>query len=656
MKRTSVILIILTLLCQVVFSQNSDIIKSFYLQIEKPIERLESTNIGKALNSQFGISENYEFKRQVIKGTKDRMSENDGLGYVHEHYTQYYKGIKIEHSDIRVHYLNGLFTSANGEYIDAQNIDVSIILSKEEAVQKAIAYIGAKKYIWEDEKECEWLKSKVKNTLISCYPEPETVICRNIFAPEDTLFYMAYKVDIRALEPFSHNYVYVDAKSGTILSAVSQIHFVNGTAATRYSGTKTISTQRKISAYRLRGYDNNRSIETYNMNGGSSYANATDFTDNDNNWTAGEFHNTNKDDAALEAHWCAMMTWDYFKQVHGRNSFNNNGATIENYVNANLVGLGHLGYGFTNNANAFWDRISDIITYGNCVGTSLDSYVTLDVVAHEFSHGVCAYTAKLVYEGEPGAINESLSDIWGACVENYVNNQYGLTKDIWSHREEVGSANRSLSTPGLYEQPNTYGGGAYWIGPYAGVHINSGIMNHWFYILSVGKSGTNDIGNAYNVTGIGISKAEKIVYRAETVYMTAITSFVGARNASIQAATDLYGANSPEVVAVTNAWYAVGVGSQYPPIISGPEAAFTATTCSASYTVSNLPPNLSNAYWTVSGGLLLVTDNGTSGCTVTRASNSTANYGMINFHYTVCNGQTQTVSKQVIARLEPVWL
>lgn len=127
------------------------------------------------------------------------------------------------------------------------------------------------------------------------------------------LFYVAYKVNIRALEPFSDDDVYVDAKTGKILYTVSQIREVTGTAATRYSGSKTISTQQNGAVYRLRGYDNGRSIETYNMLKGTNPSNAIDFTDNDNNWTSGEFHNANKDDAALEAHWSAMMTWDYFK-------------------------------------------------------------------------------------------------------------------------------------------------------------------------------------------------------------------------------------------------------------------------------------------------------------------------------------------------------
>ena len=151
MKAIKIInLSVLALLCQAGFAQSNNIIKSFNLRMDKSAGKgLDNTNITKALNVQFEIPENYEFKRQVIKGTKDKMSEKDDLGYIHERYTQYYKGIEIENSDIRVHYLDDLFVSANGEYIDAQNIDTSVILSNENAIQKAKEYIGAKEYIWE---------------------------------------------------------------------------------------------------------------------------------------------------------------------------------------------------------------------------------------------------------------------------------------------------------------------------------------------------------------------------------------------------------------------------------------------------------------------------------------------------------------------------
>jgi len=545
-------LFILSLLCQVVFAQSNNIVKSFDLRMEQSVEKgLDSINAAKALKIQFKIPNDYEFKRQVIQGTKDRMSEKDDLGYVHERYAQYYKGIKIENSDIRVRYLNGSFVSANGEYIDAPNIDISIILSKENAIQKAKEYVGAKEYIWENELENNWLRSITNDETASFYPNPEIVICKNSIDFQDATFHVAYKMDIYAKEPLRRDYIFVDAKNGKILAVNPILVNVNGTAATRYSGTRSISTQQNGSTYRLRGYDNNRSIETYNMNKGTTYSAATDFTDNDNNWTAAEFHNANKDDAALEAHWGAMMTWDYFKSIHGRNSFDNGGATVKCYVH----------YG-VNYVNANWN--SSYITMGDGNGTTVDTYVTLDVVSHEFGHGVTQKTADLVYSGESGAINEAYSDIWGACVSNYANNLFpGLNKNIWLHRIDVGTANRSLMNPHDYNQPDTYGGGLYWTGPNAEVHTNSGIMNHWFYMLSVGKSGTNGIGNAYNVTGIGISKAEKIAYRALTVYMTSGTNFSNARTHTIQAATDLYGACSREVMSVTNAWHAVGVGNQY---------------------------------------------------------------------------------------------
>ena len=129
-----------------------------------------------------------------------------------------------------------------------------------------------------------------------------------------------------------------------------------------------------------------------------------------------------------------------------------------------------------------------------------------------------------------------------------------------------------MCNPKAEGQPDTYGG-TYWkviecgtptrANDYCGVHTNSGVLNHWFYILSVGKSGTNDIANSYNVTGITIDKAAKIAYRLESVYLSANSTFANARTFGIQSATDLYGADSAEVIATTNAFYAVGVGSAY---------------------------------------------------------------------------------------------
>jgi Zn-dependent metalloprotease len=95
---------------------------------------------------------------------------------------------------------------------------------------------------------------------------------------------------------------------------------------------------------------------------------------------------------------------------------------------------------------------------------------------------------------------------------------------------------------------------AYQANDYCGVHTNSGVLNHWFYILSIGKSGTNDVGSSYNVTGISIDKAARIAYRLESAYLSANSTFANARTYGIQSAVELYGEGSPEVIATTNAF------------------------------------------------------------------------------------------------------
>jgi Zn-dependent metalloprotease len=565
---------------------------------------LSKSNIKETLKTKLNISKEYEFRNQVIKGTKDATREIDDLGYTHERYDQYYKGIKIEHSDIRIHYRGDSLAFVNGEYIDVPNIDISIALSKDNAIQKAKEYLGAKKYMWEDDAENNLLKKITNNESISYYPNVEIVICRNNFNIQDTTFHVAYKMDISAKDPISSNYIYIDGKTGNILAIEPIIINVDGTAATRYSGIRTISTQQNGSTYRLRDYSRGNGIETYNMNHSSTLPpTVVDFTDNDNNWTSDEYHNANKDDGALDAHWGAMMTYDYFKNVHGRNSYDNNNSVIKNYIHYR-----------TNYDNAGWDRQYNILVYGD--GSLFDILTSLDVTSHEIGHGVCQYTANLNYSKESGAINESLSDIWGACVENWVTTD----KQTWICGEDLGYPLRSMSNPKLFGQPNTYQSplsNGFWIeqngctpnenNDYCGVHTNSGVMNYWFYLLSQGGNGTNDIANSYNVAGIGIEKAAKIVYRAEVYYMTSNTNFANARTYTIQAASDLYGANSNEVIAVTNAWYAVGVGNPYIEI-SGP--GYAELNQMLTYTILNLPTGVA-VTWFCSNNASIVGGNNT---------------------------------------------
>ena len=184
----------------------------------------------------------------------------------------------------------------------------------------------------------------------------------------------------------------------------------------------------------------------------------------------------------------------------------------------------------------------------------------IDVTAHELTHGLTQYTSNLTYSNESGAMNESMSDIFGKAVQFW-----SKPNDInWLLSNDMSWGIRDMSNPKLYSQPNCYLG-TYWYTGTAdngGVHTNSGVGNYFYYLLVNGGSGTNDKGSVYSVTGLGLTVANAILYRSETVYLTPSSNYAAWRTACINAATDLYGAGSAEVNQVMNAWYAVGVGAQ----------------------------------------------------------------------------------------------
>ena len=394
----------------------------------------------------------------------------------HQYYMQYYKGIRVVYGTYSMHGNNkDQLESAIGNFRKVDNdINTTPQLSEAEALQYAMKHIGAEVYKWQIPEEERWAKEFLNETY---YPQGEMVIVKDILQGTNK-YRLAYKFDIYAHKPLSRYMVYVDAIDGKILDKDSRIHHANtlGTAATRYSGTRNITTDSFSGGFRLRELQNGVRIETYNMNNTGTYS-QTDFVDNDNNWI--EHNNANRDNAALDAHWGAEMTYDYFHQVHGRNSYNNSGAPLLSYVNANLI---ELGYG--SNDNAFWD--GSRMTYGQ--GTDFNPLTTLDICAHEIAHGVTDNTTRLAYRKESGAINEALSDIWAACIEA----RSAPEKQPWLMGEDIGAV-RSMSNPNLFNDPDTYLG-TNWINTnsctptsgndYCGVHRNSGVINHWFFLLS----------------------------------------------------------------------------------------------------------------------------------------------------------------------------
>ncbi len=525
---------IVILVSSVGYAQNQQKFIKFDSSQQKSI-----SNAKQIIKQSFKLSSN----NNLIK-TK---SESDQIGFTHEKYQQYYKGIKVEFATFNVHAKNSTIVSMNGEFFDTSNIKVNPKLSEERGFQSALNYVGAQNYLWQDTKSAK----KMDN-----YQKPKGVL---VILPGKILHSkqakLAYKYDIYATKPLSRANIYIDANTGDFLYRDNIIMHANvtGSADTRYSGTKSIKTDSFNGSYRLRDSSRGNGIETYDMNTGTNYSNAVDFTDNDNNWTAAEFDNTAKDNAALDAHYGAQMTYDYWQTKHNRNSYDGNGATIKSYVHYDVA-----------YDNAYWN--GSVMTYGDGSGTYFDALTSLDVAAHEIGHAVMSNTANLTYSYESGALNEAFSDIWGASVEYFA----APSKQTWLIGEDIErrsghAALRSMSNPKSEGQPDTYQGTNWATGSAdnGGVHTNSGVLNYWFYLLSVGNSGTNDNGDAYSVTGISIDKAAKIAYRIESVYLTASSNYADTRTAGIQSAIDLYGAGSAEEIATTNAFYAVGVGAAY---------------------------------------------------------------------------------------------
>ncbi|MFC2130688.1 M4 family metallopeptidase [Bacteroidota bacterium] len=466
-------------------------------------------------------------------------TDKDKLGLSHHRYTQQYKNIPIEGMEYIIHERPGKPMIGNGTYIKDIDLDVNPGISKIDVINISLQEINANSYMWENSENENLLKLITKDENASFYPNPKLVIIGPNIFPVLTKYHLAYKIEIYATDPISKFILYVDAKSGEILFKFDNMQYENqsGTAVTMYADTVQIVADHFPGGFRLREIRDGVSIRTLDANNTGDLAKATDFTDTDNYW-----NNVNRrlDQTATDVHWGTEMTFDYFKQVHNRNSINDDG--IE------MLSLVHVG---TNWANASWNGV--YMSYGDGNNSPL-TYMA--VVSHELTHGVTQYTANLIYYKESGALNESFSDIFGVSAMYWA----GATNDDGSMVWNIVS--RNLADPQKSGDPDTYLG-AYWVtggGDNGGVHTNSQVQNHWYYLLVEGGSGTNDNESEYEVIPIGIEKAEQIAYRTLVYYLTPASQYFDARNASLQATEDLYGMCSEEYEQVANAWHAVGVG------------------------------------------------------------------------------------------------
>lgn len=383
--------------------------------------------------------------------------------------------------------------------------------------------------------------------------------------------------------------VFIDATTAQEVFRINefQSQAAVGTGRGVLGDQKKISVSSEAGAYfaddqlrppQLRTFDMRDALRrTIDVVGGAPLFASDRATDSDNVWA---------DPVAVDAHVNIGWTYDYFSHAHGREGLDGRNRPITTLING-LSSSAALSVSSTVAStwafNAFWcgtcgPARDGVMFFGNGIP---DGYVlvssgqhvaplagALDITAHELTHGVTDSSSRLTYRGESGALNEAFSDIMGTSVEFYYQTpgsgvaqaDYLIGEDVFRGRN-AGSLDgiRSMSDPGRFGDPDHYSRRYTGQDDDGGVHINSGIANHAFYLAVEG--GVNRT-SGLPVRGVGSQnrlQMERVFYRAFVFLLPSEATFSTARAATILAARDLYGAGSEAERAITEAWTAVGV-------------------------------------------------------------------------------------------------
>ncbi|HET9221835.1 MAG TPA: M4 family metallopeptidase, partial [Roseiflexaceae bacterium] len=462
-------------------------------------------------SSLFGMT-NPQAELSVVR------DERDAIGMHHVRFQQRYNGVDVFGAQIVAHLRGKQVTAIAGSYFPDIKVDTQPGLSLAQAVERARAEVGA--------------------------PEAEVISAGSGLAiyAKDRGAALTWKVELLSMARPGRWLVFVNAHSGRIAHRINMLHtakrrsthIAGGTNHTTLPGTLVCSDVPAVP-------------------------------------TCGDV-------AAQAAHDNAGKVYDYYFAKFGRDSIDGSGLIMTSTV--------HFDVDYN---NAFWNGSQ--MVYGDGDGSLFSPLSqSLDVVAHELTHGVTDYTADLVYEDESGALNESYSDVLGVFADTFGRGSatvnWALGEDVWTP-SIAGDALRDMADPHKGNDPftNAYNcsyrpGQPFYCGQPAslsefarlpisffeevpsdvgGVHVNSGIPNKAAYLLTEG--GTF---GGVTVAGIGITRTEQIYYRTLVHYLTPYSTFMAARNSSIQACTDLigqFGIVAANCDSVRNAFAAVGVGS-----------------------------------------------------------------------------------------------
>lgn len=457
--------------------------------------------------------------------------EKDDIGRRYFRYTQKYKGLDVWPAQLNVHLdKNGHVDLMNGSFVPTPRRMVTIP-------------------VWAAEAALEQARLTIPGGENATADDPALII----YAPGDHPSRLAWKIRLRA--SLSADWlVVIDAANGRKLTAYNQVSGINilGSGIDLFGDRKTLYLWQEGGSY----YMDDTSKPMFNRNGTIIIRDLDNAELSSLETLNGPIVNSTDPDSgwvpdAVSLAYNLSKTYDYFLQRHNRDSFDGKGQTIQGYTRAG----GALKY------NAAYSSTFDIFVFGDYYPMA----GSLDIVAHEFTHGVTHKSAGLIYQDQPGAINEALSDIFGEMVEART---YSVTD--WQVGTALPQPIRCLRDPSRLEI--TRDTGYYYPSKmsefygrdhpllqmlqdqdHGGVHINNTIIAHSFYLLAEGLPGA-----------IGIRDAENIFYRAKTVHLTKNAQFIDMRLACSDAAEELFGPNAPQVAKVAEAFDAVEIYENAP--------------------------------------------------------------------------------------------
>lgn len=450
-----------------------------------------------------------------------KREDAEETGRRHLRFEQHYKGLPVWPCELMVH------TSADGE-IDLlestaaatpQQVNVNPTLAGPQAVERV-------------------RRDRFRGASTQA-GKPELII----YAPLDKPPRLAWRFDMSSTVLDAARCV-VDAQTGEILSAVSLVHdgAVVGSGVDSLGVPRTLNLWQNAATYYMANSTKPMFIagsvppdpdttqgEILILDSMNTPASSNPQNLGNPVYAASASANSGWGPDAVSAAYGMSEVFDYYSLRHGRNSYDGSGSS--------LIACVRVGIGFQ---NAFWTQQLKLMVFG-------DGYPrSLDVCGHEVTHGVINSIGNggvLDYAGQSGALNEAFADIFGEMVEA----RSAGTND-WLMGSQLSLPIRSMANPAAYSQPSAMNQFVVTSADNGGVHANSGIINHAYFLLAAGLGGA--VGNA---------DAERIFYRALTLHLQKQSQFIDARHACVSSAEELFGVGSPQALKTAEAFDIVGI-------------------------------------------------------------------------------------------------